>query len=464
MAKKIRTLKIGISGVRGIIGESLSPTVIIRFAQAYGTYIRGGRVVVGRDTRTSGDMVKYGIFSGLLSCGCEIIDLGVCPVPTLQLMLTQLQCDGGVMITASHNPVEWNALKFFSREGVYLNNEQFSYLVDIYHQGEFRKVGEQEYKNIIYNAEGVKIHIKRILDNLPNLQEIRKRRFRVVLDACNGAGAVSTPYLLKELNCDLIPINIVPDGVFPRNPEPLPKNLIQASTAVKQTSADVGFAQDADADRLAIIDEKGNPISEEFTIAIIINSFLRRTANKSNMEEKPVVVVNLSTTKAIDDIAAKYNAKVVRSKVGEINVVEAMKRNDAIVGGEGNGGVIIPQIVYGRDSLSAIAYVLSELAELNCRVSELVSNLPHYEMLKEKISCPTDKIFTIINKTKELYSQYQIDTTDGVKIIFGGDAWLHIRPSNTEPVLRIIAEAADSQKASQVVSEYKRKIASLLEK
>jgi phosphomannomutase len=456
MVKKIRTLKVGISGVRGIVGESLTPTVITRFAQAYGTYTRGGRIVIGSDTRVSGEMVKYGVFSGLLSCGCEIIDLGICPVPTLQLMLTHLQCDGGIMITASHNPIEWNALKFFSREGVYLNNEQFSYLVDIYHQGAFRKVEWQEYKNIIHNTEGINVHIKRILDSLHNIEEIRRKHFRVVLDACNGAGAVSAPHLLKELNCDIVPINIVPNGIFPRNPEPLPENLAQASAAVKQTNADIGFAQDADADRLSIIDEKGNPVSEEFTVVIVINSFLRRITNANPTKEK-IVVVNLSTTKTVDDIAAKYNAKVIRSKVGEINVVETMKRNNAIVGGEGNGGVIIPQVVYGRDSLSAMAYILSELAELNCKASELISTFPQYKMVKEKITCPTDKIWTIINKTKELYSQYQMDTTDGIKIIFG-DSWLHVRPSNTEPVIRIVAEAPTQNDVSQIVTEYKKKI------
>ncbi|PYV90710.1 MAG: phosphoglucosamine mutase [Acidobacteria bacterium] len=437
--KPIRTLKISISGVRGVIGDSLSPPLLTRFAESFGTYLNSGKIVVGRDTRTSGEMVKHAVFAGLMSTGCQGVDLDICPVPTVQLMVRKLGARGGIAITASHNPVEWNALKLIRSDGCFLNSYQAEELLSIYHQGDFRKARNDKIKQIKRNTLGIPSHLEQILKHYGPVKW-KGRRLKVAIDCCNGAGSLMTPRLLHSLECDLVSINTIPDGIFPHPPEPVPQNLTDLCRLVKESEADVGFAQDADADRLAIVSEKGVPIGEDNTLALAVKFLLS--------QERGTVVTNLSTTQAIDDIAQVFNCRVIRTKIGEVNVTETMKKEEAIIGGEGNGGVIFPRINFARDSMVGITLVLHYMALAGSPLSTLVEDLPRYYFVKQTVPCPSSRVRSFLNLLKETYSREKMDLTDGLKIL-RPDSWAHIRPSNTEPIMRIVVEAR-SEEAAQV--------------
>src|SRR5436309_1283843 len=437
--KPIRTLKISISGVRGVIGDSLSPPLLTRFAESFGTYLNSGKIVVGRDTRTSGEMVKHAVFAGLMSTGCQGVDLDICPVPTVQLMVRKLGARGGIAITASHNPVEWNALKLIRSDGCFLNSYQAEELLSIYHQGDFRKARNDKIKQIKRNTLGIPSHLEQILKHYGPVKW-KGRRLKVAIDCCNGAGSLMTPRLLHSLECDLVSINTIPDGIFPHPPEPVPQNLTDLCRLVKESEADVGFAQDADADRLAIVSEKGVPIGEDNTLALAVKFLLS--------QERGTVVTNLSTTQAIDDIAQAFNCRVIRTKIGEVNVTEAMKKEEAIIGGEGNGGVIFPRINFARDSMVGITLVLHYMALTGSPLSTLVEDLPRYYFVKQTVPCPSSRVRSFLNLLKETHSHEKLDLTDGLKIL-RPDSWAHIRPSNTEPIMRIVVEAR-SEEAAQV--------------
>src|SRR5919107_3391009 len=368
--RAIPTLKISISGVRGVVGESLTPTLLVRFAQAFGTYTGPGAICVGRDTRTSGEMVRQAVVAGLLSSGCRVVDLGVCPVPTVQLMVRVLRARGGIAITASHNPAEWNALKFIDSAGLFLGAGQARQLLDIYHQGEYRKVAGAEMRAVEPLDGAIDLHVKAILDALGPLPSKSRgaRRLRVAVDSCNGAGSVVAPRLLEALGVEVFPINVTPDGKFPRGAEPVPENLVELCRVVKEGGADVGFAQDMDADRLAVVNEHGEAVGEEYTLVLAARYVLGR--------EPGPLVANLSTTGALDAVGARFGCPVYRSKIGEANVAEEMLRRGAVIGGEGNGGVIYPRIHFARHSLVGMALVLHLLAETNQTVSELIAGLP----------------------------------------------------------------------------------------
>jgi phosphomannomutase len=444
---KQRNLKISISGVRGIVGDTLTPQIIVRFAQAFGTFIKSGKVVIGRDTRPSGEMVKHAVISGLLSTGCEIIDLGIVPVPTLQLMVRKLNADGGIMITASHNPIEWNALKFVNSYGTFLTQSQIEHLINIYHHSSFSLVPSTEYKNITEDNSAYDTHISEILSSV-NVEQIKQKKFKVVLDSCNGAGSIITVKLLKELGCEVIPINTDITKIFPRNPEPIPENLVQLCEVVKKEHAVVGFAQDADADRLAIVSEEGEAIGEEYTLAFAVKNVLLKSKNVSNSS----VVINLSTSKMIEDICKEYNAKCYRTKVGEINVVEKIIKLNAIIGGEGNGGVIYPKVNLCRDSLCGIALILELMASTNLSISELTEKIPRYFMTKTKISLPSDKIMMVLNYFRKKFSDHECNFEDGLRVVLP-EGWIHLRPSNTEPIIRIVVETISPNLTSQFVTQ-----------
>jgi len=435
--KPIRTLKISISGVRGVIGDSLSPTLLTRFAESFGTYLNSGKIVVGRDTRTSGEMVKHAVFAGLLATGCPVVDLDICPVPTIQLMVRKLGARGGIAITASHNPVEWNALKLIRSDGCFLNSYQAEELLSIYHQGDYRKARNHEIKAVKKNSQGIPSHLEQILKHYgPVLW--KGRRLKVAIDCCNGAGSVMTPELLQALGCDVVSINTTPDGIFPHPPEPVPQNLTDLCQLVKESGADVGFAQDADADRLAIVSEKGTPIGEDNTLALAVKFLLR--------QEQGTVVTNLSTTQAIDDIAQVFNCRVIRTRIGEVNVTETMKKEKALIGGEGNGGVIFPRINFARDSMVGITLVLHYMALTASPLSTLVEELPRYYFVKHTLPCPSFRVRSFLNSLKEIYFREKLDLTDGLKIL-RPDSWAHIRSSNTEPIMRIVVEARNEETA-----------------
>lgn len=449
---KQRNLKISISGVRGIVGDTLIPPIIIRFAQAFGTFTNGGKIVVGTDTRPSREMVKHAVIAGLLSTGCEIVDVGIVPVPTLQFIVRKLNADGGIMITASHNPIEWNALKFVSSTGTFLTQQQIERVIDIYHQGSFTLKSSLEYKQLIYDTTVAETHIEKILSSV-DVEKIKKCKFKVVLDSCNGAGSILTIKLLEHLGCQVVAINTDITKPFPRNPEPLPENLKQLCDTVKETNADIGFAQDADADRLAIVSDEGIAIGEEYTLALAVKNVLSKT--------KGPVVINLSTSKMVEDICLENNCKLYRTKVGEINVVEKMQKVNAVIGGEGNGGVIYPEVNPCRDSLCGIALILELLSTTGVKLSKLLQQLPKYYMAKSKITISSDKVGTVLNYFRKKFSNEEIDTQDGLRITFS-EGWIHLRPSNTEPIIRIVVETAKEELTTQIINELVREIQKLV--
>ena len=439
--RPIPTLKISISGVRGVIGESLTPILLTRFAQAFGTYIGARTIVVGRDPRTSGEMVRQAVIAGLLSSGCRIIDIGMCPVPTIQLLVRHQRAHGGIAITASHNPAEWNALKFIGRDGFFLNTGQARELLDIYHQGEYTRVGGAEMREVVELSGATDLHIQTIIDGLGPLPAAKKK-LRVVLDACNGAGSLVAPKLLAALGAEVFTINVNPNGSFPRPAEPLPENLSDLCAAVKTQRADVGFAQDMDADRLAVVSAEGVAIGEEYTLLLAALRVLGKTPGS--------VAANLSTTTALQQVVSRFGCQLFLSKIGEVNVTEEMQKQHAVIGGEGNGGVIYPRLNFARDSLVGMALILHLLAETGQTITELVDSLPRFAMIKEKIACPSDKISVILRLLRQEYVTYPMDLRDGVKVNLP-NGWFLVRGSNTEPIIRVIAEAERETEARTII-------------
>jgi phosphomannomutase len=436
----IPTLKISISGVRGVVGDSLTPSLLTRFAQAFGTYLGPGTIVIGRDPRTSGEMVRQAVIAGLLSSGCHVLDIGMCPVPTIQLMVRHHHAHGGIAITASHNPAEWNALKFIGPAGFFLDAGQARELLDIYHQGEYTKVSGQEMRQVEEVSGAVDLHIAAIMRALGPLPK-RDQPLRVVLDACNGAGSVAGPKLIEALGAEVIPINVTPDGSFPRPAEPLPENLSALRRGVKEHRADIGFAQDMDADRLAIVSEKGEPVGEEYTLVLATSYVLA--------QQPGPVVVNLSTTAAIASVAERANCPLFLTKIGEVNVTETMLREQAVIGGEGNGGVIYPAVNFARDSHVGMALILHYLVNSRQALSDLLQRMPRFHMIKQKLECPSGSVANILRNLRKLYANYPQDTRDGLKVTLSG-GWFLVRGSNTEPIIRIVAEASDEAEAQKI--------------
>ena len=439
--RPIPTLKISISGVRGVVGQSLTPILLTRFAQAFGTYVGARTIVIGRDPRTSGEMVKQAVVAGLLSTGCSIVDIGMCPVPTIQLLVRHHRAHGGIAITASHNPAEWNALKFIGRDGFFLNSGQARELLDIYHQGEYTRVTGTEMRALIDLPGATDLHVQTIVDELGPLPATKKK-LRVVFDACNGAGSIAGPKLLAALGAEVFSINVTPNGSFPRPAEPLAENLGDLCAAVKAHHADVGFAQDMDADRLAIVSEEGLAIGEEYTLLLSALGVLGRTPGS--------VVANLSTTSALRKVVDKFGGQLFLSKIGEVNVTEEMQKHNAVIGGEGNGGVIYPRLNFARDSLVGMALILHLLAESGQTITGLVNSLPRFAMIKEKMICPSDKISRILRMVRHEYAAYPMDRRDGVKVSLP-NGWLLVRASNTEPIIRVIAEAEHEADARAII-------------
>jgi phosphomannomutase len=438
--RAIPTLKISISGVRGVIGESLTPELLTRFAQAFGTYVGPGTIIIGRDPRTSGEMVKQAVIAGLLSAGCRILDIGICPVPTIQLLVRHHRAQGGIALTASHNPAEWNALKFIDASGLFLSSGNAREMLDIYHQGEYTRVAGTDMRGVEEISGATDMHIEKILEALGALSP--RRQLRVVLDACNGAGSLVGPKLLSALGATVVPIHATPNGLFPRPAEPLPENLSALCEAVIQHDADVGFAQDMDADRLAIVSEEGKPIGEDYTLVLAALYVLGK--------EPGPVVANLSTTSSLRSIADRFSCPLFLTKIGEVNVTDEMQKQKAVIGGEGNGGVIYPRINFARDSLVGMALVLHLLAETGSSVTDLLQTFPRFSMIKEKLVCPSHQIANVLRMIRREYAAYPIDDRDGVKVSVP-KGWFLVRGSNTEPIVRVIAEAETEQQARDLL-------------
>ena len=436
----VKTLKTGNEGVRGVVGDSLTPQLLIGFAQAFGTYLSGGTVVLGRDTRPSGEMVRNALVGGLLATGCKVIDVGVAPMPSIQHAVRRHHADGGIAITASHNPQEWNALKFIWRDGVLLRPYQAQELLSVYYQGNFDLVRSEALGSVEDDRGAIEAHLSDLLQLLgDDFELITDRQFRVAVDCCNGAGALATETFLYALGCEVILINETPDGLFAHDPEPIPANLSELAETVREAGADIGFAQDADADRVCLVNEHGEPLSEEFTSALSCDAL--------PCDQPGPMVTNLSASRLIEEAAGRHDREVFRTRVGEINVVEGMLRHQAALGGEGNGGVIWPRLQYCRDSFAGMALVLAGLARRGGTLSEWQKSFAPAAIVKHKFPCSASDAHPLMMAVRDAYASEQPDLTEGVRVTWPDGSWLHVRPSNTEPVIRVTAEADDEATA-----------------
>lgn len=456
MEVDVSKLMISISGIRGIVGDGLTPQLIVNFAQAFGSYLGNGKVVVGRDSRVTGPMVKHAVFTGLLATGCDVIDIGICPTPTVQMAVEHLKARGGIAITASHNPIEWNALKLIDSSGLFVDEIQGKKILNLVEANQFHNVAWNQIGKIELYDKAIEHHISAILKlNFIEPERIAAKKFKVVVDCVNGAGGTILPQLLERLGCEVVFINEEPTGLFSRPPEPLPQNLKELCKKVKSVKANVGFAVDPDVDRLAIVSEKGIPLGEEYTLALAVNYVLQK--------KQGPVVVNASVSKVIDDIAAKYKAEVFRTKVGEIFVAQKMKTVNAAIGGEGNGGVILPELHLGRDAPLGIALTLQQLSLFDGTVAQLYASLPQYFISKSKIEVKDLNVSSVLDAIVEKYKQQNIDLTDGVKILWSHQ-WVQIRPSNTEPIIRIYSEAKTVEEADALNFKFIKEVEKITKK
>jgi phosphomannomutase len=444
-----------VSGVRGILGDNLTPINIIKFTSAFIKYCKkkskSDKIIVGNDGRQHGRLISDIVLSTVSMSGYKVVDIGVVPTPTVQIATEDLKAAGGIAITASHNPQIWNGLKFLNPDGTFLDGEQIKKVIEYGKSDVFEYAEVNNIKPVISDYTWIQKHIDKVLKlKSINVSKIKKRKFKVVVDAVNSSGSYIVPVLLQKLGCRVIELFCDCSGVFPHMPEPLPHNLTQLCNAVKKHKADLGISVDPDSDRLVIITEKGEPFIEENTITTVIRNILKNTKSKIKN-----VSVNLSTTRAVEDAAKEFGGKVFKSPVGEINVVKEMKKNKSIAGGEGSGGVIIPELHYGRDAMAGIAVILQEFADFKGTISEYKNNLPQYYISKAKFGVkgsPEKVLQKVISHYKK--QNCRITLTDGVKLDFPG-YWIHMRKSNTEPIIRIIVEARNKEEAEKIQKNLK---------
>ncbi|MCM8761956.1 MAG: phosphoglucosamine mutase [Candidatus Omnitrophica bacterium] len=447
MNDKIKNgLQISVSGIRGIYPDFLTSEIVFNFGIVFGSYIRTKKVFVCSDTRTSGKSLKDSIITGLLCTGKDVVDLGIAPTPEMGCVIEKEEMTraAGIVITASHNPQEYNGIKFFSEKGTFLNTEEMKRMLDVYYKRAFTISKEPGFLSFMEYTDKYFSNIYRTVD----VERIRAKKFNVVVDVCQGVGAIFTEKFLKGLGCDVVLLNKEPPGIFAHNPEPLPENLVELSETVIKEKADIGFAQDPDCDRLAIVSEDGNIPGEEMVIVLATRDILE-------YHKKGGIVVNLSTTALIEEITRALCVSVHRTKIGEVNVVEKMKETGSVIGGEGNGGVIFPDVHYGRDSFVGMALILEYLAYREKCLSEIIDEMPKYFMIKKKISISDrQKVEEILKNIREKVSgSEKVNLEDGIKII-RTDGWVHIRPSGTEPVIRIYVEGKNKNVAERYLSEF----------
>lgn len=434
---------LSISGLRGVIGDGLDPGYISQFSMALGTLFDGGLVVLARDGRATGPMIKHAVLAGLMACGCKVIDVGIASTPTCGVLVDHLSAAGGLQITASHNPVEWNGLKPFSPSGAVFDQTLGQRLLEVLDSQAYRLVTWDKLGRVEPSENLGVVHLERVI-KLVDEEAIRDRKLKVVLDCNHGSGGVLGPQLLEQLGCEVHVMGGTPDGQFEHVPEPTEANLTSLCEAVKAIGADVGFAQDPDADRLAIVDENGRYIGEELTLGLCADHVL--------VNRPGPVVVNGSTSRVTADLAEKYNCPFHRSHVGEANVVAKMREVSAVLGGEGNGGVIDPQVGFVRDSFLSMAYVLEGLALGQSSVGAWADSLPQYTIVKDKLTCPRAKVELACEALKTAYTEATPTEGDGLRLDWP-DRWVQVRASNTEPILRVIAEALDSATAQNLCQE-----------
>jgi phosphomannomutase len=457
------TLMISVSGMRGHVGTDLTPELVARHAAALGAWVRTSAagqmaaatserdrpaVVLGRDARTSGPMFSHAAAAGLMSVGVDVIDVGVVPTPTVQLAVEHHHAGAGLILTASHNPIEWNALKFVGADGIFLDAEAGARVRALAEEGPPR-MGWDGIGTLREDQDAVRRHLDAVLAlPLVDVAAIRARGFHVALDCVRGAGASAIPPLLERLGCRMSGINLEPDGHFPRAPEPVPENLGELSELVRGSGADVGFAVDPDVDRLALVDERGEPIGEDYTLAFAVRSVLNGRRSEA---EIPTVVVNLSTSLVVEDAARAAGARLVRAPVGEANVARAIRDERAVIGGEGNGGVMLPALHIGRDAPLGVALILHLLATSGLTVSELVKSSRRYTIVKAK-GPRGPELGPLYHSLRGRFPDAEADERDGLRLSWN-DRWLHVRPSGTEPIVRLIAEAPTRADAELLIAE-----------
>jgi len=443
--------ELNVSGYRGIWGKTLTEQIVRNYTKAFALFTKEETkkvlpsILIGRDGRETGPEIKKIIIDELLSSGVKIIDGDIMPTPTVLFSVRKHSYDGAIIITASHNPIEYNGLKFVNDKALFTIKDEVVKINKYYHEDTKEKVEgsilEQDIPN--FSEE----HANHIIKNI-NVEKIRERKFKVVSDMINASACVLDPYLFEKLGVELVPVNNIPSGKFAHKPEPLKENLLETEKIVKESGADLGFVHDPDADRLVIIDENGETVLEEYSLALSIENILSKNQGKP-------IVINLSTSQTSADLAKKYGSKCFRSKIGEGNVVEKMIEQNAIIGGEGNGGVIYPTINTVRDSFTGLSLILELLAERGKNISELVNELPRYFIKKDKWEIIGKNLEEIYHKLKSTYKNTKIDEQDGLRLDFPDGSWIHLRPSNTEPVVRLFGEAKTEKRINSLFNEVK---------
>jgi len=440
-------LMISVSGIRGIFGSHLTPQNLVTFTSAYGTWLQGGTVVVGRDSRVTGQICEDIVCATLQSVGCNVVKIGIAPTPTVAMSVLQHKADGGIILTASHNPEQWNALKLLNSKSEFLDADQGKEVLDIAEKETFNYKLFDEIGSVTEDTNAIQSHIQAVLD-LPYIDAdlIKSKNFKVAVDAVNGGGSVALPAMLEALGVETECIYCEPTGIFPHNPEPLPANLTEICDFVKEKSCDLGVVTDPDGDRLALVDENGRLFGEEYTQVAAFDLLLSKKPGDT--------ATNLSSSRAADDITKKYGHTCHRSAVGEINVVKVMQEKGAVIGGEGNGGVINADLHPGRDALVGTAMILQLLAERDIKASEYRDSLPDYEMSKQKIELNKLGMDAddLLKKVTDIYADQNPNTVDGVKLDFE-EGWVHFRKSNTEPIIRVYSEAKTKEKASELAEK-----------
>jgi phosphomannomutase len=441
-------LMVSVSGIRGRVGESLTPEIVATYAAAFGAWARnrgkGSSIVVGRDSRVSGPMFHGIVLGALQAVGCTVIDIGLTTTPTCQLAVEDKHAAGGLMLSASHNPIEWNALKFIGASGLFLEADEGAEMRALVERGipyvTWEKLGAVERYDGAVDA-----HVEKVLA-IPYLEadKIRARRFKVALDCVRGAGGVIMPKLLERLGCQVTAINMETDGRFPRPPEPVPENLGELEELVTKSRAEVGFAVDPDVDRLALVSDEGRAIGEDYTLALAARVVLRH--------RRGPVVTNLSTSRVVEDVAVAAGVQLIRAPVGEVNVAVRMRTEKAPVGGEGNGGVILSEVHLGRDAPVGVALILQLLVEEGRPLSRIVKELPRYVIVKDKLDRPSASLDSVYDALRGAFPGAAADTQDGLRLAWS-DRWVHVRPSGTEPIVRVIAEAPTAEEAGELIRQ-----------
>jgi phosphomannomutase len=436
-------LIVSVSGIRGIFGEDLTPAIAESFAGALGTFLQGGQVLISRDSRPSGATLRSAVAAGLCAAGCSGIDIGIAPTPTVGVAIRRLGAAGGIQISASHNPAQYNGLKLFGPEGTVLTAAKGKQVQSLFQSRQIKSVAPELRGKLSENSEPARWHRDRVLE-LVDVDRIRRRQFRVFLDSNAGAGGPLGKDLLESLGCTVIPQGLQPDGRFLHTPEPTAENLCDVCPLVSQSRADIGCALDPDSDRLALIDENGRYIGEELTLALAVRFRLS--------QQRGPVVINMSTSRLSEDIAARFDSACYRSAVGEANVVEQMVSVGAVIGGEGNGGVIDPRVGGVRDPFIGIGLILQLMATTGKKLSELVAEMPSYHIVKDKYTLAPERLPDLFAKLCHRWPEAKANRLDGLRLEWR-DRWLHVRPSNTEPIVRVIAEAPQEQAAHQLCQE-----------